>query len=190
MRHLQIPPPRQRLWEVDYICVMLHSPGAEDHLAHRPGLVCTRQTIASTLLRPAEARTAIERLHLTIDLSVLPPLRLTILWSGAPAFGHVELAVTTSIIIGSVPGVLAGSLLSSRAPDRYIRPVITFVILASGPEVRRSWHYGPRMVLCATLLGAGAIWLAYVRPWRNADSESGQSQDTIIERVPEVPGSE
>jgi hypothetical protein len=30
------------------------------------------------------------------------------------------------------------------------------------------------LLLCATLLGAGAIWLAYVRPWRNADSESGQ----------------
>jgi len=45
-------------------------------------------------------------------------------------------------------------------------------------------------VLCATLLGAGAIWLAYVRPWRNADSESGQSRDTIIETVPEVPGSD
>jgi hypothetical protein len=28
--------------------------------------------------------------------------------------------------------VLAGSLLSSSAPDRYIRPAITFVVAASG----------------------------------------------------------
>src|SRR5215470_17678153 len=51
---------------------------------------------------------------------------------GALAFGHVEFAVTASIVIGSVPAVLVGSYLSSRAPDRYIRPVITFVIFASG----------------------------------------------------------
>ena len=41
---------------------------------------------------------------------------------GALAFGHVEFGVTASLIIGSVPAVLVGSLLSSRAPDRYIRP--------------------------------------------------------------------
>ncbi len=51
---------------------------------------------------------------------------------GAVAFGHIEFSVTTSLIIGSVPAVLAGSVLSSRAPDRYIRPAITFVIFASG----------------------------------------------------------
>ena len=59
---------------------------------------------------------------------------------GALAFGHVEFGVTASIIVGSVPAVLIGSLLSSRAPDRYIRPAITFVILASGPEVRGRRH--------------------------------------------------
>jgi uncharacterized protein len=51
---------------------------------------------------------------------------------GAFAFGHVSLPVTTAIVIGSVPAVLAGSLLSSRVADRYLRPVIGVVILASG----------------------------------------------------------
>ena len=51
---------------------------------------------------------------------------------GALTFGHVEFGVTASIIVGSVPAVLIGSLLSSRAPDKYIRPAITFVIFASG----------------------------------------------------------
>jgi hypothetical protein len=37
---------------------------------------------------------------------------------GALAFGHVEFGLTLSIIVGSVPAVLAGSLISSRAPDR------------------------------------------------------------------------
>ena len=51
---------------------------------------------------------------------------------GSLLFGHVEFGLTTSIILGSVPAVLIGSLLSSSIPDRYIRPVIAFVILASG----------------------------------------------------------
>jgi hypothetical protein len=102
----------------------------------------------------------------------------------------VELAVTTAIIIGSVPAVLAGSLLSSRTPDRYIGPVITFVIHASGLKYVGVGTTALGWVLCATLVAAGAIWLAYVRPWRNADSESGRSRDTIIERVPEVPASD
>ena len=64
---------------------------------------------------------------------------------GALAFGHVEFSVTTSIIVGSVPAVLVGSFLSSRAPDRIVRPIITFVILASGLEVRWSEHHDARL---------------------------------------------
>jgi len=65
---------------------MVHSPEAEDHPARppaRPGLVCTRRTIASAILPPAEARITIERLHLTIDVSTFPP---------APADDPLELA--------------------------------------------------------------------------------------------------
>jgi len=51
---------------------------------------------------------------------------------GQLLFGHVELAVTGSLVVGSVPAVLVGSMLSSRAPDRLLRPVIGFAILASG----------------------------------------------------------
>jgi uncharacterized protein len=91
---------------------------------------------------------------------------------GALAFGHVEFSVTTSIIIGSIPAVIVGSYLSSRAPDRYIRPAITFVIFASGLKYAGLSTTALGWVLCATLLVAGAIWLAYVRPWQNGGRES------------------
>src|ERR1700723_542859 len=74
---------------------------------------------------------------------------------GALAFGHVEFGVTASIIVGSVPAVLVGSLLSSRAPDKYIRPAITFVIFASGlkyvgvPTYPLGWTMGGILVLGA-----------------------------------------
>jgi len=85
---------------------------------------------------------------------------------GALTFGHVEFAVTASVAIGSVPAVLVGSFLSSRAPDRYIRPVITFVIFASGLK-----YVGvPTTALGITLaaVGGGALgfWLVRAQPWR------------------------
>src|SRR5262249_43076107 len=49
---------------------------------------------------------------------------------GALTFGHVEFGVTASIIVGSVPAVLIGSFLSSRAPGRHLRPVLTFALFA------------------------------------------------------------
>lgn len=51
---------------------------------------------------------------------------------GALVFGHVDVPVTSAIVVGSVPAVLAGSLMSSRVADRYLRPIIGVVILASG----------------------------------------------------------
>jgi uncharacterized membrane protein YfcA len=51
---------------------------------------------------------------------------------GTLLFGHVQLAVTTSIIIGSVPAVVLGSLLSSRSFTKTLRPYLGGVALLSG----------------------------------------------------------
>jgi uncharacterized membrane protein YfcA len=87
---------------------------------------------------------------------------------GALAFGHVEFGVTTSLIIGSVPAVFVGSLLSSSVPDAYLRPAITFVIFASGLKYVGLGTTALGWVLCAVLFAAAAIWLAYIRPRRAA----------------------
>ena len=93
---------------------------------------------------------------------------------GALAFGHVEFGLTLSIIVGSVPAVLAGSLISSRAPDRYIRPVITFVIFASGLKYVGVGTTALGWTLAAVLVGVGAYWLAYLRPRRAAQRLPGR----------------
>ena len=77
---------------------------------------------------------------------------------GQLAFGHVELGVTLSLVLGSVPAVLVGSMLSSSAPDRYVRPAITFVIFASGLKYVGLGTTALGWVLCAVLLGAGLAW--------------------------------
>ncbi|MGP0031925.1 MAG: sulfite exporter TauE/SafE family protein [Acidimicrobiales bacterium] len=122
------------------------------------------------------------------DLTQAVPLTLAAAL-GSLAFGHVEFTVTTSLIIGSVPGVLVGSFLSSRAPDRYIRPAITFVIFASGLKYVGVGTTALGWILCATLFGAGAVWLAYVRPWQRsaAVGAPGHHDESTADPVPDNP---
>jgi uncharacterized membrane protein YfcA len=101
------------------------------------------------------------------DLTQAVPLTLAAAL-GAIAFGHVQFGVTVSLILGSVPAVLVGSLLSSSAPDRYIRPVITFVIAASGLKYVGVGTTALGWILCGVLLTAAAAWLVYTRPWKSA----------------------
>jgi hypothetical protein len=103
------------------------------------------------------------------DLTQAVPLTLAAAL-GALAFGHVEFGVTASLIIGSVPAVFIGSLLSSSAPDRYIRPAITFVIAASGLKYVGLGTTALGWTLCAMLFAAGAVWLAYIRPRQRAEA--------------------
>jgi uncharacterized protein len=46
-------------------------------------------------------------------------------------FGDVQLAVTTSLLIGAVPGVFVGAQVSSRVTAPWLRPVLAGVLLAS-----------------------------------------------------------
>jgi uncharacterized membrane protein YfcA len=99
------------------------------------------------------------------DLTQAVPLTLAAAL-GALAFGHVVLDVTGSLIIGSVPAVLVGSMVSSTVPDRYVRPAIAFVILASGLKYVGLQATALGWTLCGLLFAAGMVWLAVARPWR------------------------
>ncbi len=83
---------------------------------------------------------------------------------GALLFGHVKFGVTTSLIIGGVPAVVIGSFLSSRAPDHYLQPLITFVIFASGLKYVGLGTIALVSVLTAMLAVAGGYWLIRIRP--------------------------
>jgi uncharacterized membrane protein YfcA len=84
---------------------------------------------------------------------------------GALAFGHVALPVTTSIVLGAVPAVLIGSLLSSRVPDGYLRPVIGFAIFASG--LKYVGVNAPTLgwIALVTLVAISATWFIKRRCW-------------------------
>ena len=76
------------------------------------------------------------------------------------------LDVTGSLIIGSVPAVLVGSMLSSTIPDRYVRPAIAFVIFASGLKYVGLQTTALGWTLCALLFAGAGTWLYFARPWQ------------------------
>jgi hypothetical protein len=65
------------------------------------------------------------------DLAQSVPLTLSATL-GSLLFNHVDFSLTSSIIIGSVPAVVVGSLLSSRANGIALRRIITATVLLSG----------------------------------------------------------
>jgi uncharacterized membrane protein YfcA len=97
------------------------------------------------------------------DLTQAVPLTLAAAL-GALAFGHVSFGVTASLVIGSVPAVVIGSLISSSAPDRYVRPAIAFVIFASGLKYVGLGATALGWALVATLLAGAAAWVYLARP--------------------------
>jgi uncharacterized membrane protein YfcA len=98
------------------------------------------------------------------DLTQAVPLTLAAAL-GAIAFGHIAFPVTLSIVIGSVPAVLVGSLLSSRAPDRLVRPAIMFGVFASGLKYVGVGTTVLGWALCGTLLAVFVAWLLLTHPW-------------------------
>jgi uncharacterized protein len=85
---------------------------------------------------------------------------------GAVLFLHPEFGITASIIVGSVPAVLVGSYFSSRAPDKFIRPIIAFVIFASGLKYVGVGTTVLGWILAGLVVGGATFWLAYARPWQ------------------------
>jgi len=73
---------------------------------------------------------------------------------GHAIFGDVHLTLTASLLIGSLPGVYLGALVSSRAPDRIIRPAIVVVLVASALKLLGVTNH---LVIVVCLLVLGAI---------------------------------
>ncbi len=69
-------------------------------------------------------------------------------------FGQFELGVTTSLLIGAVPGVYVGARVSVRAPDHVIRPVLVVVIAASALKLLGLGDLGLAVALVALLVAA------------------------------------
>ncbi len=73
-------------------------------------------------------------------------------------FGDFKLALTASLLLGSIPGVYVGARVSSRAREVVIRPALTLLLLASGLKLLDLPTDQLAVVLVAVVLLALPVW--------------------------------
>jgi len=84
-------------------------------------------------------------------------------------FGDFRLGLTLSIITGSIPGVLIGSLVSSRSATRYIRAALGVVLLVSGLKLVNVPTPAIGVILLAAVV-AGIVGLTVARLGQRRES--------------------
>jgi uncharacterized membrane protein YfcA len=78
-------------------------------------------------------------------------------------FGDFQLALTTSLLVGSVPGVFLGAQLSARLQGGFVRRALAFVLLASSLKMFGLSNQVAGVILGAALLVAPLLWMAVRR---------------------------
>jgi hypothetical protein len=68
------------------------------------------------------------------DIAYAVPLTL-LAGLGHGALGLVNLGLLASLLLGSIPGVIVGGLLSSRTPDRVLRPILASTLALVGGKL-------------------------------------------------------
>lgn len=82
---------------------------------------------------------------------------------GHVLFGDFKMALTLSLLAGSVPGAWIGAQLSSRLPGALIRRALAFVLLASALKLLGASSTGTVLVLGGLLLLAPLVWMVLRR---------------------------
>jgi hypothetical protein len=74
-------------------------------------------------------------------------------------FGDFRLGLTTSLLVGAIPGAYVGALLSSRLPGALIRRALAFVLLASALRLLGASNILTAGLLVALILLAPPAWM-------------------------------
>ena len=83
--------------------------------------------------------------------------------AGHILFGDFQLALTTSLLVGSIPGVWLGAQLSARAPGGLVRRALGFVLLASALKLLDVSTMNTAIILAGVLIIAPLLWMAVRR---------------------------
>jgi uncharacterized membrane protein YfcA len=78
-------------------------------------------------------------------------------------FGDFKLDLTTSLLVGSIPGVYFGAHLSAVAPGGLVRRALAFVLLASALKLFNVPNTETGAILLVTLLFAPILWMVVRR---------------------------
>jgi len=90
---------------------------------------------------------------------------------GHALFGDLHLDIAGAVLVGSIPGVLLGARISSRAPGGVVRSALVIVLLASALKLLDVPTTGVGAITGTAVLAAVA--LALVRRARRAPQSPG-----------------
>jgi uncharacterized protein len=74
-------------------------------------------------------------------------------------FGDFHMDLTTSLLVGCIPGVWLGAHLSSRAPGGLVRRALAFVLLASALKLLNLSNTDAALILGLVLVFAPLLWM-------------------------------
>jgi len=74
-------------------------------------------------------------------------------------FGDFHMDITTSLLLGCIPGVWVGAHLSARAPGGLIRRALAFVLLASALKLLDFSTKSTGIILALVLIIAPVLWM-------------------------------
>ena len=74
-------------------------------------------------------------------------------------FGDFQLAITTSLLVGCIPGVWLGAHLSARAPGGLVRRALAFVLLASALKLLNVSTTDTGLILLLVAIFAPVLWM-------------------------------
>jgi len=74
-------------------------------------------------------------------------------------FGDFKLDLTTSLLVGCIPGVWVGAHLSARAPGGLVRRALAFVLLASALKLLNVSTPDTGIILLVVLAVAPVLWM-------------------------------
>jgi uncharacterized membrane protein YfcA len=74
-------------------------------------------------------------------------------------FGDFQMHLTTSLLVGCIPGVWLGAHLSSRAPGGLVRRALAFVLLASALKLLNVSNKETALTLALVLVFAPLLWM-------------------------------
>jgi uncharacterized membrane protein YfcA len=77
-------------------------------------------------------------------------------------FGHVQAGITTSLLIGALPGVFVGAQISSRTTTNWLRPILAGVLLASALKLLDA----PSTITALAAVAVAVVLLLLPKIWQ------------------------
>ncbi len=74
-------------------------------------------------------------------------------------FGDFQFDIASSLLVGAIPGVIAGSLVSAKAPGGIVRRALALILLASALKLLEVPNGWTATILIAVVLTAPPLWM-------------------------------